>query len=145
MTSSKSGELDVGYKWSGDWWEVHVFTDDILLRIHDVLSKSSAPGSRRDSGSHSLVAAVSDRNWTQNPIVKGKNFLFFYPYYWLSVFLLFLAKRIPRKSLSIDHENVLITHLSVEMKYDHIAQCEWVHKLQEFNLLVIQTPTIKLV
>ena len=70
---------------------------------------------------------------------------FFLPLLLVECFLLFLEKRIPRKSLSIDHENVLITHISVEMKYDHIAQCEWVHKLQEFNLLVIQTPKIKLV
>ena len=96
----------------------------------------------------SLVAVVSGRNWTQNPIVKGKNFLFL-PLLLVECFLTVLGET-NSQEISINRPrkwNPPIRHISVEMKINmiNIAQCEWVHKLQEFNLLVIQTPKIRLV
>ena len=56
------------------------YTDDILLRIHNVLIEAQRPlreESQKTTWSFlSLVAAVSGRNSTQNPIVKGKTFFF---------------------------------------------------------------------
>ena len=71
----------------------------------------------------SLVAAVSGRNWTQNPIVKGKNFLFL-PLLLVECFLTVLGET-NSQEISINRPgkwNLLIRHI-----------CEWVHKLQEFN------------
>ena len=70
-------------RWVGCWIQVRwrlVRGTCILLMISYcayMTCWTKAPVRARGSGSHSLVAAVSDRNWTQNPIVKGKNFLFF--------------------------------------------------------------------
>ena len=147
MTSSNSDEFG--------WIPVETgerYTDDILLRIHNVLIEARRPlreESQETTCSFlSLVAAVSGRNWTQNPIVKGKNFLFL-PLLLVECFLTVLGET-NSQEISINRPrkwNPLIRHISVEMKINmiNIAQCEWVHKLQEFNLLVIQTPRIKLV
>ena len=73
-----------GIRWRHRTWiQVETrerYTDDILLRIHNVLIKAQRPlreESQKTTWSFlSLVGAVSGRNWTQNPIVKGKNSLF---------------------------------------------------------------------
>ena len=146
-----------GIRWRHRTWiQVETgerYTDDILLRIHNVLMEAQRPlreERQKTTWSFlSLVAAVSGRNWTQNPIVKGKNFLFFtliigwvfFDCSWANEFAgTFYQQTTKMKS-------AYLRHISVEMKINmiDIAQCEWVHRLQEFNLLVIQTPKIKLV
>ena len=105
MTSSNSDEFG--------WIQVETgerYTDDILLRIHDVLIEKP----RRAFFLLQLLSVAVTELKIQSWKVRTS---FFYPYYWLSVFWLFLAKRIRRKFLSIDHEN--------EIRWSGIFRSRW--------------------
>ena len=127
-----------GDRWGGDWGEVYWCTTHTWRA--DQLRESRTgriiypPWSR---SSTSLYLAAVTICWTQNPIVKGENFLF-WPLLLVEFFFTVLgATNSQEISVNTDHGN--------ETCWSCIFRSRWVHKLQEFNLFIDQSPKIKLV
>ena len=105
-------------RWGGDWGEVY-WCGHTYYTYMTCWSKSERPF-REWRSSSSLYLAVVTICWTQNPIVKGENFLFL-PLLLAKCFLTVLGET-NSQEISLNTAvnrprkwNLLIMHISVEM------------------------------